>query len=305
MKWESTDGWRNSQQLGGGVFGGDAHHLFDEMPSYSGGDSAVVLRVTVSQIIYPVTFEVLHQVYDIYGAVAVQVLAVSTWQVKALVSFMSSHDAERAWSATHGRNIYDGGCLLDVQHVQIFPEDGVATMLTTCSTMLPSSTTTRPVAESTAVASEHMFPATTTSYVPSITSAAMVTPVPFNETKEAKADMGKVEDKSIKTFHDMCVEIKDMINQMLETCHNNKVEPTLGNDLTGVADVSCTTNDLIPIALEASQEADSDGDDLAMEDDCVEYTTVETKLCPVLSINDQWMDHKEKESESSMATTCT
>ncbi|EEC82838.1 hypothetical protein OsI_27648 [Oryza sativa Indica Group] len=177
-------------------------------------------------------------------------------------------------------------------------------MLTTCSTMLPSSATTRPVAESTAVASERMFPATTASYVPSITSAAMLTPVPFNETEEAKADMGKVEDKSIKTFHDMCVEIKDMINQMLETCHNSKVEPTLGNDLTGVADVSCTTNDLIPIALEASQEADGDGDDLAMEDDCVEYTTVETKLCPVLSINDQWMDHKEKASFDMYLTCC-
>lgn len=170
--------------------------------------------------------------------------------------------------------------------------------------MLPSSATTRPVAESTAVASERMFPATTASYVPSITSAAMLTPVPFNETEEAKADMGKVEDKSIKTFHDMCVEIKDMINQMLETCHNSKVEPTLGNDLTGVADVSCTTNDLIPIALEASQEADGDGDDLAMEDDCVEYTTVETKLCPVLSINDQWMDHKEKASFDMYLTCC-
>ncbi|BAF09874.1 Os02g0721400 [Oryza sativa Japonica Group] len=75
MKWESAGGQRNCQQLGGGVFGGDAHHLFDEISSCPRGDSAAVLHVTVSQIIYPVTYEVLHQVYDTYGAVAVQVLA--------------------------------------------------------------------------------------------------------------------------------------------------------------------------------------------------------------------------------------
>uniref|UniRef100_A0A0E0D961 Uncharacterized protein n=1 Tax=Oryza meridionalis TaxID=40149 RepID=A0A0E0D961_9ORYZ len=131
----------------------------------------------------------------------------------------------------------------------------------------------------------------------------MVTPIPFNETKEAEADMGKVEDKSKKTFHDLCVEIKDMINQMLEASHSSKAETTLDNDLSGVADVSCTTNDLIPIALEASQEADGDGDDLAMQDHYVKYTAVETKLCPVLSISDQWMDHKEKASFD-MYSTC-
>uniref|UniRef100_A0A0E0NK90 PTBP1-like RNA recognition motif 2 domain-containing protein n=1 Tax=Oryza rufipogon TaxID=4529 RepID=A0A0E0NK90_ORYRU len=175
MKWESAGGQRNCQQLGGGVFGGDAHHLFDEISSCPRGDSAAVLRVTVSQIIYPVTYEVLHQVYDTYGAVAVQVLAVSTWQVKALVSFMSSHDAERARSATHGRDIYDGGCLLDVQHVQMFPGDGATATHTTCLTMVPSSATARPAAKSIAAALERVFPATTASSVPSITSAAMVT----------------------------------------------------------------------------------------------------------------------------------
>uniref|UniRef100_A0A0E0KU78 PTBP1-like RNA recognition motif 2 domain-containing protein n=1 Tax=Oryza punctata TaxID=4537 RepID=A0A0E0KU78_ORYPU len=192
MMWESTGDGRSGRRLRGGVFGGDAHHLFDKMPSWLGGDSGAVLHVTVSHTLYPVTSEVLRQVYDTYGAVAVQVLAVSTWQVKALVSFISNHDAERARSATHGRNIYDRGCLLDVQHIQIFPRDGIDSAHTTCLTMVPSCTTTKLEAESAFPAPERVFPTSIASSAPSITSAAMVTPVPFNETKEAEADMGKV-----------------------------------------------------------------------------------------------------------------
>uniref|UniRef100_A0A0E0JPU7 Uncharacterized protein n=1 Tax=Oryza punctata TaxID=4537 RepID=A0A0E0JPU7_ORYPU len=101
--------------------------------------------------------------------------------------------------------------------------------------------------------------------------------------------MGKVEDKSEKTFHYLCEEIKDMINQMLETYHKSKVEPIMSNDSTGVAVVPCTVTDSVPIALEASKEIDvdaGDGDDLAREEDCVENTAVGIKLYPVLSFGE-------------------
>lgn len=41
--WESVGGGRGSQQLRGGVFEGDAHHLFGEMSAYLGGDSGAFL----------------------------------------------------------------------------------------------------------------------------------------------------------------------------------------------------------------------------------------------------------------------
>uniref|UniRef100_A0A0E0L0S9 PTBP1-like RNA recognition motif 2 domain-containing protein n=1 Tax=Oryza punctata TaxID=4537 RepID=A0A0E0L0S9_ORYPU len=156
------------------------------MPSQLVGDSSVVLRVAVSHVLYPVTGEVLSQVYNTYGAVAVQVLA-SSWAVEALVWFRSSCDAERARSAINGCNIYERCCLLDVQHAQPFNENGVDMTLTKCSTSGPSTTTTKPAAESTSVAPERVFPSARVSYTPSTSLAAMMTPVSLTTTKEAEA----------------------------------------------------------------------------------------------------------------------
>uniref|UniRef100_A0A0E0KMB1 PTBP1-like RNA recognition motif 2 domain-containing protein n=1 Tax=Oryza punctata TaxID=4537 RepID=A0A0E0KMB1_ORYPU len=282
---------------------GGARQLFGEMPSRLGGGIGDVLRVPVSHVLYPVTCEVLHQVYDIYGAEEVHMLVVHACWVEAVVWFWVSCDAERAQVATHGCNIYDGGCLLDVQHAQPCVRYGAETTRTKCSTFGPSGSTTKLVAASTLVTRGHVFPPTLASSTPSASCVVMMTSV-LTVTQEAKDDMDHVEDKSEKTFHDLCVEIKDMINEMLESTHSSKVEPTLGNDFTGVTEASCIINDLIPIVLKASQEAKGDGDDMAMEDDYVENTTVEIKLYPVLSFSDEWRDHKEKASSDMYSTCC-
>uniref|UniRef100_A0A0E0MFT2 PTBP1-like RNA recognition motif 2 domain-containing protein n=1 Tax=Oryza punctata TaxID=4537 RepID=A0A0E0MFT2_ORYPU len=177
---------------GGAASRCDAHHLFGEMQSQLGGDSSSVLCVVVSHVLYLVTDEVLSQVYNAYGAVAVQVLATNSLDVKALVLFRSSCDAVRARSATNGRNIYDDCCLLDAQHVQPFNGNGVTMTPTKCSTSGPSNATTRPEAESTPVAPERVFPSTPVSSAPSTSLVATATPVSLIETKEAEVDMGKV-----------------------------------------------------------------------------------------------------------------
>uniref|UniRef100_A0A0E0DB07 PTBP1-like RNA recognition motif 2 domain-containing protein n=1 Tax=Oryza meridionalis TaxID=40149 RepID=A0A0E0DB07_9ORYZ len=271
MQWAthggSDDHWGLDLSHGGDNVQG-AREVSGEMPSRLGDGISAVLRVQVSHILYPVTTEVLHQVYDSYGAATVQILATSTWHVVALVSFMSSQDGERARSATHGRNIYDGCCQLDIQYAQLLFGGDVDMMPTKCSMSGPSSATTRPVAESSIAAPERVFPAITDSVVPSIASAAMVTSVSLTATKEDEVDVGKVEDKSEKTFHDLCVEIKEMTNQMLETCCNSKVEPIMGDDSIGVAVVPCTITDSVSIALETSQEVDADVGD---NDDLGQY----------------------------------
>ncbi|KAF0909303.1 hypothetical protein E2562_034943 [Oryza meyeriana var. granulata] len=57
-----------------------------------------------------------------------------------------SCDAERAWAATHGRNIDNGGCLLDVQHAQPCLGYGSEVTPTKCSTFGLSCSTTKPAA---------------------------------------------------------------------------------------------------------------------------------------------------------------
>uniref|UniRef100_A0A0E0AS17 PTBP1-like RNA recognition motif 2 domain-containing protein n=1 Tax=Oryza glumipatula TaxID=40148 RepID=A0A0E0AS17_9ORYZ len=320
MVWESTSDKGSSRQLRGGFFGGDAHHLFGKMSSQLGGDSSAVLRVTMSHIHYPVTSEVLHQVYDAYGAVAGQVLAMSDWHVEALMSFMSGHDAERVRSATHVRNIYDGCCQLGIQYTQSLLGGDVDMTPTKCSMSGPSSATTRPVAECSPTAPEHVFPVTTNPSTPSAASAAVAPPVSLTATMEDEADMGKVEDKSEKTFHDLCLEIKDMINQMLVTCRDIKVESTTIVDITRVVAATSTNTKSVPNTLEVCKEANSinlvdtnelcmvtatkclmkgneqmindDDDDMATED-LVEFTEVNSKFMVLqTSFNNPWFGHQ-------------
>ncbi|XP_051210401.1 uncharacterized protein [Lolium perenne] len=92
-------------------------HVFDVMPSAREVDIQLflghVLSVTVHHRIYPVTQEVFHQVVDASGADEVY-MTTRTDHAKAFVLFRSRHGASRARVALHGRNIYDGCCLMDI-----------------------------------------------------------------------------------------------------------------------------------------------------------------------------------------------
>ncbi|TKW26341.1 hypothetical protein SEVIR_3G181800v4 [Setaria viridis] len=65
--------------------------------------AGAVLHVAVTHMLYRVTEEVLHQVYNVYGADSVVVFARAGY-VEALVGFLSGGDAEQARDTTHGRS---------------------------------------------------------------------------------------------------------------------------------------------------------------------------------------------------------
>ncbi|WVZ76555.1 hypothetical protein U9M48_024520, partial [Paspalum notatum var. saurae] len=81
---------------------------------------ACVLHVRVSQVLYPVTVEVLHQVFGPLGARKVCMLEESPY-VEAMVLFRSHQEAVQAQKDCNGRCIWDDCCVMDISSVQPVP----------------------------------------------------------------------------------------------------------------------------------------------------------------------------------------
>lgn len=123
-----------------------AQKVFDRMP---GSPSDVVqqeevpnciLRVAIHEVIYPMTEEVLHLVFDPYGSekgVLMMVLE-KIDHVLVFVAFPSPHEARRAWEALHGRNIYDGCCRMDIKY-------STPPLVRNTTVTAPTPTSTQPV----------------------------------------------------------------------------------------------------------------------------------------------------------------
>lgn len=75
-----------------------------------------ILLATVHHVLYPITVEVLHQVFKAYGYVEKIVKFQKSAGFQALIQYQSRHEAVEALAALHGRNIYDGCCQLDIQY---------------------------------------------------------------------------------------------------------------------------------------------------------------------------------------------
>lgn len=75
-----------------------------------------ILLATIHHMLYPITVEVLHQVFKAYGYVEKIVTFQKSAGFQALIQYQSRQEAVEAFGALHGRNIYDGCCQLDIQY---------------------------------------------------------------------------------------------------------------------------------------------------------------------------------------------
>ncbi|RAL48574.1 hypothetical protein DM860_000894 [Cuscuta australis] len=74
-----------------------------------------ILLVTIHHMLYPITVEVLHQVFSPHGFVEKIVTFQKSAGFQALIQYQTNQNAITARNALQGRNIYDGCCQLDIQ----------------------------------------------------------------------------------------------------------------------------------------------------------------------------------------------
>lgn len=74
-----------------------------------------ILLVTIHHMLYPITVEVLHQVFSPHGFVEKIVTFQKSAGFQALIQYQLRQSAVVARSSLQGRNIYDGCCQLDIQ----------------------------------------------------------------------------------------------------------------------------------------------------------------------------------------------
>ncbi|KAL3652035.1 hypothetical protein CASFOL_001716 [Castilleja foliolosa] len=74
-----------------------------------------ILLVSIHNMLYPMTVEVLHQVFDPHGVVDKIVTVQKSAGFQALIRYQSHESAISARNSLHGRDIYDGCCRLDIQ----------------------------------------------------------------------------------------------------------------------------------------------------------------------------------------------
>ncbi|BBM99468.1 hypothetical protein MPTK1_1g21460 [Marchantia polymorpha subsp. ruderalis] len=74
-----------------------------------------ILLITIHNPLYPITVDVLHQVFSPHGYVEKIVTFQKSAGLQALLQFSLQQSAIQARNTLQGRNIYDGCCTLDIQ----------------------------------------------------------------------------------------------------------------------------------------------------------------------------------------------
>ncbi|GLU16504.1 hypothetical protein SLE2022_329360 [Rubroshorea leprosula] len=88
----------------------------DQNSQARGDEPNRILLVTIHHMLYPITVEVLQQVFSTYGSVEKIVTFQKSAGFQALIQFQLRECAVSARTSLQGRNIYDGCCQLDIQY---------------------------------------------------------------------------------------------------------------------------------------------------------------------------------------------
>ncbi|KAI3446368.1 hypothetical protein Pfo_003033 [Paulownia fortunei] len=89
--------------------------IMDQNAQARGDEPNRILLVTIHHMLYPITVEVLHQVFSPHGFVEKIVTFQKSAGFQALIQFQLHQSAISARNSLQGRNIYDGCCQLDIQ----------------------------------------------------------------------------------------------------------------------------------------------------------------------------------------------
>jgi len=78
-----------------------------------------ILLVTVMNAIYPITVDVVQQVFSKFGTLLKVIIFNKNGQIQTLIQYSSVHEATAAKIALEGQNIYSGCCTLHLQYSQL------------------------------------------------------------------------------------------------------------------------------------------------------------------------------------------
>ncbi|XP_032310096.1 polypyrimidine tract-binding protein 1 isoform X1 [Drosophila ananassae] len=87
--------------------------------SNSAGGPNTVLRVIVESLMYPVSLDILHQIFQRYGKVLKIVTFTKNNSFQALIQYPDANSAQHAKSLLDGQNIYNGCCTLRIDNSKL------------------------------------------------------------------------------------------------------------------------------------------------------------------------------------------
>ncbi|UJR13752.1 hypothetical protein I4U23_000762 [Adineta vaga] len=84
------------------------------------GGPNCVLRLTIINMLYPVTIDVLHQIFSKFGTVLKIITFTKNEKFQALIQLKDPNAATQAKVQLHGQNIYNGCCTLQIEYSKLF-----------------------------------------------------------------------------------------------------------------------------------------------------------------------------------------